>query len=142
MLCDNINIILNTTQMKNSFKYLFFLVLIISFISCDKNDDLTVYLKTSGRLTAKLVDNTGTTLSNTSVKLYEYYNNNYGSSSLMLEELKTNSKGIVDFGDLNASTYTLVVDGTNVAGIMYFPVKTIQVVSASDKDVIINVRNM
>lgn len=126
--------------MKNLFKNLFLLVFILSFVSCNKNDEMTVYLKTSGRLTAQLVDNNGNILTNTNVKLYEYFNSGYGNSSVLLDEIKTNSKGRVDFGDLNARSYTLVVDTPKVNGIKYIPTKVVQVISASTKDININVQ--
>lgn len=127
--------------MKPLFPHLLSLILILSLTSCDKTDDMTVYLKTSGRLTTKLVDNNGTAINNTNVKLYEFYNSDYSSSSILLDEMKTDSKGIVDFGDLNAHSYTLVVDTPKVSGIKYLPVKTVQVVSATNKDVVINVQD-
>lgn len=104
------------------------------FISCSKDNDVNVTLKTDGTLTVKVTDNSNTLLTGTKVKLYEDFGDDY------LDALNTDSKGLVDFGNVISGTYTLVVDTPKVSGIKYIPIKKVQVVSGLDKSVTINVQ--
>lgn len=106
------------------------------FFSCQDND-LTVTLKQSGNLSVKITDNKSKALSNVKVKLYS----GDGSTSYsMLDALTSGADGVVNFGELNYGSYTLVVDTPKVDGIKYLPMKTVQVISGSSKQVSINVQ--
>ena len=111
-----------------------FLALVLITMSCTKSsDNLTVTLKLSGKLSATVIDNTGKGIANVKVAIYDEMSRNN------LDEVKTDGNGFVNFGELNEGTYTISVDTPKVNGIKYHPYKTVQVISASTKNVVINV---
>jgi hypothetical protein len=117
----------------------FFIALALGFIalSCTKEaDDLTVTLKNSGTLSVKLVDNEGGTISDTKIRLYESTAESY---SYNIDELYTDNNGFVNFGEVTSGTYILIADTPKVNDIKYMPVKIVQVLTGSDKQVTINV---
>jgi hypothetical protein len=108
-------------------------------VSCSKNNEMTVTLKTSGSLKVKLTDAKGNAIANKRIKLYDYYSSSSSSSSsTVLDQQKTDNNGEVDFGELNASTYAVVCDTTKVNGIVYSPIKQVQIISANSKYLTIN----
>jgi len=114
--------------------FIFLSVAIIS-ISCTKTDNLTVTLKQSANLSATITDNTGKGIANTNVKLYDELGQG------ILTQLKTDVNGNVNFGEVNDGSYNLEVDSPKINNIKYNPSKLIQVISASPKNVVINVQD-
>jgi hypothetical protein len=119
--------------MKTKILSLFALALIAS--SCNKNNDLTVTLKQSGPLSVNVTNDAGTPLSDVKVKLYVS-----DSEDPYLDAINTDKNGNVNFGEVNSGSYSVVLDTPKVNGIKYMPVKEIQVVSGSKKEVKINVQ--
>jgi hypothetical protein len=117
-------------------KILLFIVFILLLGSCQK-DNITVTLKTSGTLSVIVTDNNKNPLINQNVRLYTYYSS---MSSNLLDNIKTNSNGEVNFGEVTEGTYTVVIDTPKVNGIKYLPIKTVQVLSGSGKTLTINVQ--
>ena len=106
------------------------------FLSCSKDNDITVNLITSGKLSVKLSDDQGISIQNTKVKLYDLnIQNDY------LEALITDANGKVNFGDVLSGSYVIAADTPKVNNIKYVPQKNIQVISGLDKEIIINVQN-
>ncbi|MHB9143351.1 MAG: carboxypeptidase-like regulatory domain-containing protein [Paludibacter sp.] len=125
-------------------KFLSLVLLAFLMISCqnDLDKDLTLRIVTSSKLTVKVVDSKGTSIANVNVKLYDRALLSSSSSSYSslqyIYSVPTDANGKVDFGDIAAGTYFILIDSVRVNGLNYQPVMQFQINSAVDKSITIN----
>ncbi|MDD4993419.1 MAG: carboxypeptidase-like regulatory domain-containing protein [Paludibacter sp.] len=128
--------------MKTKLLSLFFLVFLITSCQNGLDNDLTLRLVTSSKLTVKVVDSKGTSLANVNVKLYDRALLSSSSSSFSslqyIYSTSTDANGKVDFGDVAAGTYFIFIDSVRVNGLNYQPIMQFQINSAVDKNITIN----
>lgn len=132
--------------MKTKFLSLFFLVFLIISCQNDLDTDLTLRVITSSKLTVKVVDSKGTSIANANVKLYDRAllsssSSTSYSSMEYLYSVATDANGIVDFGDVSAGTYFILIDSVRINGLNYMPVMQFQINSNVDKNITINPEN-
>jgi len=90
-----------------------------------------------------VVDSKGISLANVNIKLYDraLQNSSSSSSCSSLEYIyskSTDASGKVDFGDVAAGTYFILIDSVRVNGLNYQPIMQFQVNSTIDKNITIN----
>ena len=122
------------------------LILLLAFVavlvSCSE-DEYTVTLKESGKLTAQLTQN-GTAISGETVYLIpeSSVSNKDSKSSLIaysIDYKETDENGNVDFGEVNSGNYYVATDGIEISGKTYYPSKVTQVVSGGTREVTMDV---
>lgn len=125
-------------------KFLSLVLLAFLMISCQNNldKDLTIRLITSSKLTVKVVDSKGTSIANVNVKLYDRALSSSSSSSYSslqyIYSVSTDASGKVDFGDIAAGTYFILIDSVRINGLNYQPAMQFQINSNVDKNITIN----
>lgn len=131
-------------------KFLSLVLLAFLMISCqnDLEKDLNLHIITSSKLSVKVVDSKGTSLSNVNIKLYDRAilssSSSSSSSSSTYSSLEyiysksTDSNGKVDFGDIASGTYFILIDSVRINGLNYQPIMQFQVNSTIDKNITIN----
>jgi hypothetical protein len=123
------------------------LILLLTFLSivfttsCQK-DQITVNLKQSGSISVQIADSTGKKYSKIKVSLYSTTiissSSSSYSSSLLIDRQSTDDNGHINFGELNAGTYTLASDTVKIGNKKYLMMKPFQVISGSSKNVVLN----
>lgn len=130
--------------MKTKFLSLIFLAVLMISCQNDLDKDLTLRVVTSSKLTIKVVDSKGTSLSNVNVKLYDRALLSSSSSSSSYSSLEyiyaasTDASGVVDFGDVASGIYFILIDSVRINGVNYQPIMQFQVNSGVDKNITIN----
>lgn len=126
-------------------KFLSFALLVFFVISCqnDLENDLTLRLITSSKLTVNVVDNKGTSIPNVTVKLYDKSvlssTTTIAYSSLAyINSATTDANGKVDFGDISSGTYFIIIDSVRINGLNYKPAMQFQMNNSVDKNITIN----
>lgn len=127
-------------------KLLFLILFSILMFSCQNElDDLKFKLINSSKLTVKLVDSKGTSIANVNIKLYdrETMALNSSSKSPMFPSLQyifsatTDANGKVEFDDVAAGTYFMLIDSVRIDRITYQPIMQFQMNNAVDKEITI-----
>ena len=123
--------------------YILIFVMLISFFSCSEETEFTITLKESGNLDVQLVQN-GSPIANETIYLIPFENSYSKEIKSSLEQYsvdyqKTNSNGVVDYGEVNAGNYYLATEGVEVSDKTYYPIKIAQVISAGSKSVTMEV---
>jgi hypothetical protein len=116
--------------MKSKITFLF--IFAIAIASCKKTTNVDVSINNSGKLSYKLLDDAGKGLPNVKVQLYDNINVYY-NTPVLLETRTTDQNGIIDFGELNPSTYQLVPDSPQVNKVKYHFSEYVQVTAGSTK---------
>lgn len=135
---------INLHIMKTKFLSLIFLAVLMISCQNDLDKDLTLRVVTSSKLTVKVVDSKGTSLSNVNVKLYDRALLSSSSSSSSYSSLEyiyaasTDASGVVDFGDVASGIYFILIDSVRINGVNYQPIMQFQVNSGVDKNITIN----
>jgi len=115
-------------------KFTLLILLLAVFASCKKNNDVEVTVSTSGKLTYKMLDDSGKGLPNVKVSLFDNlgtYNNN---GAILLDTRLTDQNGLADFGDLNPKTYMVIPDSPMVNNVKYYILDYVQVVTGKTKN--------
>jgi len=126
-------------------KFLSLVLLAFLMISCQNSldNDLTMRLITSSKLTVTVVDSKGVSITNVNVKIYDRSilssssSSSFSSLAYICSEI-TDANGKVNFGDIASGTYFLIIDSVRINGLNYEPAMQFQINSAVDKNITIN----
>jgi len=118
---------------KNMKSKLTLFILIFGILtSCEKTTNVDVIVSTNGKLSYKLIDDSGKGVPNVKVSLYDILGI-YTNYQVLLEERTTDATGVVDFGDLNPKTYFVRADSAIVNNVGYMVQEHVQVTTGDGK---------
>jgi len=115
-------------------KLTFLILLTAAITSCKKTTNVDVTLNTSGKLTYRLLDDSGKGLPNVKLSLYDRQDLYYSNTNVLLDARVTDANGQVDFGDLNPRNYQVISDSAKVNNITYVVQEYVQVTTGSVKN--------
>jgi 5-hydroxyisourate hydrolase-like protein (transthyretin family) len=114
-------------------KFTLSIMLLALLTACKKTTNVDVMLSTSGKLTYRLLDDSGKGMANIGISLFDNVENNQ-STKVLLDTKTTNQDGQVDFGDLNPSNYLVVPDSPLVNNVRYNVQDYVQVITGTTKN--------
>jgi hypothetical protein len=113
-------------------KYTLFLVLVSLLFSCKKDTNVVVTNITTGKLSYKLVDNSGKGLPGVKVSLSENLSKN-SISYVPIESIMTNPDGVAEFSEHAAGNYLISSDTAVADQVKYLPRENVQFVAGVHK---------
>jgi len=114
-------------------KLMLFILLSAVLSSCKKTTNVDVTVSTSGKLTYKLLDDSGKGMPRVKVSLFDNNPSYYSNASILLDTRVTDENGLVDFGDLNPSNYRVYPDSPVVNNVKYNFFEHVQVITGATK---------
>jgi len=115
-------------------KFTLFILLLSVFASCKKTNNVDVTVSTSGKLSYKLLDDSGKGIPNVKVSIFDTPDNYYSNAKILLDTRLTDQNGLADFGDLNPRSYLIVLDSPMVKNIKYNIQEYVQVITGKTKE--------
>lgn len=116
---------------------------LLAVSSCSDDENYTVTLKESGRLTLNITNNESPIVGETVYLIPQMDGGIKASSYDMIEyaidNMETDENGKVSFGDVNMGNYYVVLNDVEIGGKFYNPAKTVQAVSDVNKIYSLNV---
>ncbi|WP_037498411.1 hypothetical protein [Sphingobacterium deserti] len=113
-------------------KLTLFILIFGILTACEKTTNVDVVVSTSGKLSYKLVDDSGKGVPDVKVSLYDLLGT-YPAYQVLLDQRTTDAAGVVDFGDLNPKTYFLRADSAIVNNVGYMVQQHVQVITGDGK---------
>lgn len=104
-----------------------FFMIFFTILSCSKKEENTIVLKTSGQLKVQVINKQNQPFDNIKVKLFDYSLND------IIKYSYTDKDGIVDFEEINANNYSIIVDTPKINNIKFYPQENVQIVSGVNK---------
>jgi hypothetical protein len=114
-------------------KFTLAILLLASLSACKKTTNVDVSLSTSGKLTYKIMDDSGKGMPNIRISLFDNVDKNQNTRDLLDSQI-SNQDGQVDFGDLNPSNYLVVPDSPVVNNVKYNVQDYVQVITGTTKN--------
>lgn len=113
-------------------KYTLLLILVSLLLSCKKETNVVVTNITTGKLSYKLVDNSGKGLSGVKVSISENSSNN-SMNYVPIESIMTNQDGVAEFSEHAAGNYRISADTAVADQVKYLAREDVQVVAGINK---------
>lgn len=108
--------------------------MLLAFLtSCKKTTNVDMSLSTSGKLTYRLLDDSGKGIPNLRISLFDNIDKNL-NSKVLIDSKITNQDGQVDFGDLNPSNYLVAPDSVSLNNVKYNVQDYVQVITGAAKN--------